>query len=199
MAQQPATPPPSSAVTLHNAPVPPSQAEREVAFCREVVRTGDPLVACVRAGIRDMNYPLEVTARRLLERADIKLVILALQKNEKRNDAIETSRASLVAEVQEIGEKALAADEFGAATNAKKLQAQLLGLLETTVNVNVKHAAEELTDAQLEAIARKSDAIDVPYEIVQDGGRGIGALGGDKDGDGTGGGGGATAPSEGPK
>jgi hypothetical protein len=145
----------------------------DAVFVDEYVRTGNAYMACNRAGILDTRYPLEVTARKTLERPEIQAAIEVARSlykaNEKRVPGL-YSREMLLDELQRVHEQSLHDRSYAASISAVKTQAQMLGYLETTININHGVSARELSLSDLRRMvserAGSGEMIDVTPVVV---------------------------------
>ncbi len=145
----------------------PDDPDQDAVFVERFVDTNDPVLACVQAGISDNRFPIQVVAERQLARAEIKAAIAALQKIRASSKAsVEITRESVLADMQNVYEKALADREYNSAIAAKKLQAALAGWLTATLNINHRHTVDDLGTAELMRIASQGRVIDGDYEEV---------------------------------
>jgi hypothetical protein len=139
----------------------------EAVFVREYVEHGDAMLATNRAGLQDSRYRLHVTAERILGRPEIQDAIRAervLQSQQPRR-RVEYTRELLMDDMQRISEAAYGEGNYPAAISAKKLQAQLAGMLEQTLNVTHRMAVNELSDEQLMKIVTGRDV--TPASIIE--------------------------------
>ena len=144
-----------------------ADAEADAVFVQEYVEHGDAMLACVRANIRDPRYPMDMIARRTLERPEIRAAIAALSKIMDFRAPIDITRESVVADLQSVYERAFERDMLAQAVAAKKTQADLLGF--TVQRIEVTHRdVNEMTEAQLVKIAGKSLITDAEFEEVLD-------------------------------
>lgn len=164
LAQLPAPPwpggkePPPSAFSLLEP-----QLQLFVELYRE---TGDPMASAVRAKMFSAEYPIDVLARKTLEREDVLAAIIALDERESEAVAavaepavpkqpVVVTRDTVTANLQDVYEQALGAKAFGAAIASQKTIASLNGWLKQTVDVNIGFKrAEDLSDEELERIAK---------------------------------------------
>jgi hypothetical protein len=124
----------------------------EAVFCREYLKTGDAKIACVRAGLVDSEYSLGVQAEAQLRRPEIRAALEVLRGSGVRREKSVVTRELIVEELQAASEKALQTGQVSSMVSAKKLQAQLLGYLEQTVNVNHTVSARDLPLSELRAL-----------------------------------------------
>lgn len=136
------------------------KAKREIIFCEEYIRTGDVVGAVVKAGIRAVNYPIDVVGRQLLERPDIKLAIRMLTDRGVTSAPVEYTRDSLVSDMQNIYQDAREAGRFESAISAKRLQAALLGYLVDRKEITLVKSAQEMTNDELRRIAYKGKVVE---------------------------------------
>lgn len=121
-------------------------------FCREYLRTGDAMIACVRSGLANSEYALGVQAQAQLRRPEIQAAIAVLRDSGVKRERVVVTRDLIVEELQAAHEAAMRGGQVASAVSAKKLQAQLLGYLDTTVNVNHTVSARDLPLAELRAL-----------------------------------------------
>ena len=141
----------------------------EAIFVEEYLRSGNAFMACNKSGLVDARYPMEVVARRTLERPEIQAAIALGKKLQARNGRRDPpgmySREMILDELQRIHEQSLADKSYASSINAVKAQAQMLGFLDQTVNVNHRVSAKELSLDDLRRMVSESragdDAIDV--------------------------------------
>jgi hypothetical protein len=141
----------------------------EAVFVREYVEHGDAMLATNRAGLQDSRYRLHVTAERILGRPEIQDAIRAervLQSQQPRR-RVEYTRELLMDDMQRISEAAYGEGNYPAAISAKKLQAQLAGMLEQTLNVTHRMAVNELSDEQLMKIVTGRDVTPPAPAIIE--------------------------------
>lgn len=124
----------------------------EAVFCREYIRTGDAKIACVRAGLTDSQFALSVQAEAVLVRPEIQAALEVLRDSGVKRERVVVTRDLIIEELQSAHEKAMAGGQVASAVSAKKLQAQLLGYLDQTVNINHTVSARDLPLAELRAL-----------------------------------------------
>jgi hypothetical protein len=163
----------------------------DAVFCREYLKTGDAMIACVRSGLVNSEYALSVQASAQLSRPEIQAALGVLRANGLRRERVIVTRDLIIEELQSAHEKAMETGQVSSAVSAKKLQAQLLGYLDQTVNVNHVVSARDLPLAQLRALVsgrlEQTGVIDGDYVEVEDAGAdgaGSGAGAGGEGGDG---------------
>lgn len=148
----------------------------DAVFVDEYVRTGNAYMACNRAGILDAKYPLEVVARKTLERPEIAAAIEVARALYKANEGKVPglySREMLLDELQRVHEQSLQDRSYAASISAVKTQAQMLGYLETTININHGVSARELSLADLRRMVAErggDDAVKVGSSVAGIGG-----------------------------
>lgn len=144
----------------------------EGVFVREYVRTGDALLACNRAGLGSSQYPLRVMAERQLARPEIQAAIEAYKSARGEVSGDEPpSRELQVDKLEAIFRRALEDGSYSAAATAVKLQNELLGYADKTVNYNFNVTAQELPLHELRAMVAKKlslggPVIDAEYENI---------------------------------
>lgn len=145
----------------------PETTTPDIIFCEEYAAHGDAVLACVRAGISDPRFTVEVVAGRMLARPEIRASLDALSRARgERPPEVEITRESIVADLQYVYEDAIRNGDRQAAIAAKKLQAGMRGLLIERKQIDVRRRIEEFTTDELLAIAQKGRAVDVEYEEV---------------------------------
>lgn len=138
-------------------PPPSGKLSPEEVFANAYVRNGHDGAAAVRkAGLQDPRYDMEYIVRGLLARSDVQALIARAEEEAPRNRNVERyTREFFLHGLQEIGERALDANQFAPAITAVKTQAQLLGMLEQTVNINHSMSPRELSLSELRAMVQK--------------------------------------------
>lgn len=140
----------------------PHDEEKDLVFCREYATHGDAILACVRSNIRDPQYPIAVTAARTLERPEIRAGIRAFETVAKSSEPIEITQASIAADMERVYDEAMNTGDWKGAIAAKRLQADVMGLMKTEITVTHKRSVEDFTDAELMRLAgKKMKVIDV--------------------------------------
>jgi hypothetical protein len=158
--------------TLMLAP-PSGRLTPEQVFASTYVRNGRDGAAAVRkAGLQDPRYDMEYVVRVLLSRPDIQGLIAEAEGLAAVNrDVRQYTREFFLHELQETRVRAMEANQFGAAITATKTQAQLLGLMEQTVNINHSVSARELSLSELRALVQKGmdgdDARPVSGRVIE--------------------------------
>ena len=124
----------------------------EAIFCREYLKTGDAKIACVRAGMTDNQFALSVQADIVLHKPEIQAALSVLRDSGVKRERVVVTRDLIVEELQAAHERAMQSGQVASAVSAKKLQAQLLGYLDQTVNINHTVSARDLPLAELRAL-----------------------------------------------
>jgi|GEM_PF-3379075 len=140
--------------------------DSDAVFVQEYVDHGDAMLACVRADIRDPRYPMDIIARRMLERPEIRAACKALAAISEFRQHVDVTRETIVADMQRVYEQALDRDMLAQAVASKKLQADLLGFIAQKIEVTHRDVTE-MTESQLTKIAGKSLIIDADFEDVE--------------------------------
>jgi len=121
--------------------------DRDAVFIEQYRKTGDAVTACVRAGIRDPRYPITVIAERTLARPEIQSALKSMEKLDNPLVPLQVTRESIIADFEEIFQRALSDGQYASATGAKRMQAHILGLMEQKINVtssvNVTHMSTD--------------------------------------------------------
>lgn len=147
----------------------------EAIFVDEYVRSGNAFLACNKAGLSDPRYPMEVVARRTLDRPEIKAAIGVARELKRKGQLGGTmpglySREMLLEELQRTHEQALADRQYGSAIGAVKTQAQILGYMEQTVNVMHRVSPREMSLEDLRRlVAERAPVIEGEFRVSEDG------------------------------
>jgi hypothetical protein len=142
-------------------------------FVREYVRTGDAMLATSRAGLNDSRYTLSVLAEHHLRRPEIQAAIeIAKQLNrDARPSGIQYTRELIIEDLERLHQDAKIDGAYAPAISAKKVQAQLLGYLDQTVNVRHSVEPREMsTDELRRRIAEMTGneaALPAPYQRLE--------------------------------
>lgn len=132
-----------------------TDADADAVFVQEYVRSGDAVAACVISGLRDPRYDIRVHAERTLARPEIRNAIDALQRIYKADAAsAEITLDSVVADMQDVYQKALADGQYPSAIAAKKLQAMMKGWLDQKIEITHRTRVDEMSTEQLERLAK---------------------------------------------
>jgi hypothetical protein len=118
-------------------------------FCREYLKTGDAMTACVRAGLTNSEYALSVTAAHHLSRPEIQAALAVLSESGVKRERVQYTRDLILDELQQAYEAGMQGMSVSSAITALKTQAQMLGYLDTTINVNHSVSARELSLSDL--------------------------------------------------
>lgn len=144
-------------------------SDQDRAFCEEMILSGDPLYAAMRAGIREPGTELRIIAQRMIDRPDIQAAIAELKRQNKYAQPIEITNRSIAEDMERVYDAAFSDKDWKAAISAKSTQAQMLGLLINKVEVTRKKSIHDMSDAELdEIIAKKYKTIDGAAVRVQE-------------------------------
>ena len=151
--------------------------DRDLVFAREYVRLkalkskNAAELACVRAGITNPEYHIKVVADRQLARPEIQRLIVEAESSGILIERTEYTRDLFLDELQAVHERALDAKNFTSAISAVKTQAQLLGFMDQTVNINHTVTAKDLDLQTLRAMvadrAKPVMVIEAEYREVE--------------------------------
>ena len=141
----------------------PPDVERDAIFVKVYLQTGDGLDACKRAGFVVHGYDDRTVAEYMLDRCDIQEAVKAAKESKARKPAsVDITRESIISDLDAIHQSAMVDKEYAPAIAAKKLQAQLMGVLQESVQVTHKMDVTRMTDEQLmKLIALKSKQEDI--------------------------------------
>jgi len=149
--------------------------DRDLVFAREYVRlralkSKNPAeLACVRAGITNPEYHIKVVAERQLARPEVQRLVTEAETSGLTIERTEYTRDLFLDELQAVHERALDARNFTSAISAVKTQAQLLGFMDQTVNINHTVTAKDLDLATLRAmVADRAKPVNVIDAIAMD-------------------------------
>lgn len=143
--------------------------EKEANFALFVAQGDDPVAACIRAGLQNFQYHPEVWVRKILERPEVMRAIETLRAATKRQQPIAVTRQSVVADMQDVYNKAMQISDFKEAISSKKLQAALLGLLVEKKEVTLRRGIDEMSDDELARIAGEGQVVtDAEFEEVSE-------------------------------
>jgi hypothetical protein len=135
-----------------------TQDDRDRAFARSYVELralknpNAAEIACVRSGITDPEYNMRIVADRQLARGSVQRLIREFEDSSGEIERREYSRDLFLDELQSVHQKALEAKNFASAITAVKTQAQLLGMMDQTVNINHTVTAKDLDLQTLRAM-----------------------------------------------
>ena len=142
--------------------------ERLAVFIQEYIRREQQpdagVLAVIAADLRDPQWLPHHVAELLLARSDIRAAIIAAREFYKPPTIKEVSAATITADAEVIFEKAKGDRQYTAALAAKKLQAEIAGLLKKDIEITHKHVIS-MSDSDLEAVAR-SGVIDAEFKEV---------------------------------
>lgn len=132
--------------------------ERDAIFARVYVeqrslkKANAAEIACVRAGITSPELNMSVVASRQLARPDVQRLIMQAESEGFSTERRDYTRDLFLDELQAVIQAAMGAGAYPSAINAVKTQAQLLGMLDQTVNINHSVSAKDLDLATLRAM-----------------------------------------------
>jgi hypothetical protein len=154
-------------------PAPSGRLSPEEVFASAYVRNGRDGAAAVRkAGLQDPRYDMDYVVRQLLSRPDVQVYVSQAEELSAINrDVRQYTREFFLHELQETRVRAMEANQFGAAITATKTQAQLLGMMEQTVNINHSVSARELSLSELRSLVQRGmdgdDAVPVNGRVIE--------------------------------
>lgn len=148
-------------------------SDQDRAFAEEIIAHGDPLLAAMRAGIREPGTELRVIAQKMIDRPDIQAAIAELKRQNKYAQPIEITNRSIAEDMERVYDAAFTDKDWKAAISAKSAQAQMLGLLVNKIEVTRARDVGELTTEQLRRIAA-GEVIEGVSERVEDSDEGTG-------------------------
>lgn len=125
----------------------------EQKFVDEFLKTGNAAQAVVHSGIRDGRGPVAI-AEDLLTQPHIKEAIESAPASERA--IVELDKNTVLAEVQEVQEKAMAENRYSEALSALKLKTDILGFKTTKVEISHNKSIKDMSDAELLEILEKS-------------------------------------------
>ena len=143
-------------------------------FVREFVKTGDAMLATSRAGLNDSRYTLSVLAEHHLRRPEIQAAIEIAKElsRDAKPSRMGYTRELIIEDLERLHRDARDDGMYAPAISAKKVQAQLLGYLDQTVNVRHSVEPREMTTDELRRkiaeLSGKSDAaLPAPYVRIE--------------------------------
>lgn len=145
----------------------------DAVFVREYVKTGDAMLATSRAGLNDSRYTLSVLAEHHLRRPEIQAAIeIAKELNRDAKSAVGGYTRELILEdLERLHRDARDDGMYAPAISAKKVQAQLLGYLDQTVNVRHSVEPREMSTDELRRriaeMSGKEPALPAPYTRLE--------------------------------
>lgn len=131
----------------------------EQKFVDEFLKTGNAAEAVVHSGIRDGRGPVAI-AEDLLARPDIREIIEKAPVSERA--VVELDKKTVLAEIQEVQEKAMAENRYSEALSALKIKTDILGFKTTKVEVTHNKSIKDMSDAELLEILEKSKQGRIP-------------------------------------
>ncbi len=156
-----------------------SDPEHLATFVQEYVRRENEAdagsLAVIASQLRDPRWLPHQIAEQLLAKPEIQAAIKAVRAVYKPRATQEVSVDTISMDMETIYQEAKDARQFTEAIAAKKLQAEIRGLISKTLNVNVKHSVSTMSDAELEALARRK-AIEGEFTEVPTGLAGLAVL-----------------------
>lgn len=145
----------------------------DAVFVREYVKTGDAMLATSRAGLNDSRYTLSVLAEHHLRRPEIQAAIeIAKELNRDAKSVVGGYTRELILEdLERLHRDARDDGMYAPAISAKKVQAQLLGYLDQTVNVRHSVEPREMSTDELRRriaeMSGKEPALPAPYTRIE--------------------------------
>lgn len=143
--------------------------EKLAIFVQEYVRHDGQddahIIAVTRADLRDPQYHPATIAERLLAKPEIQAAIQAVKSMYRPNATTDVTSDTIMNDMEALYQKCVDERQYTPAISAKKMQAEILGLLKRDINVNVKHSITGMSDAELEKIAKRG-AIEGEYTDV---------------------------------
>jgi len=139
-----------------------------VEYLRREGQSDAAVVACINARLSRPHEHIARTAEWMLSRPEIKAAIATARESFKSQVPVsgEVTRDTITADVEDIFKMAKDDRHYPAALNAKKLQAELHGLLKQDIQVTHRHMAV-LPDEELERIAAKASTIDGEFKRIE--------------------------------
>jgi hypothetical protein len=144
-------------------------------FVRVVLEKGDVMVAAVQAKLPNPdNLAFEELIRRTLDEPVIQQAVL-LAHQQKQQVAtlaeqlpIRTTKESLESRYYDIMDRAKSINAFGAEIAAGKVIASMNALLKTEINVNLHRTVDEMSDKELQRIARGGEKPIIEGEFTEE-------------------------------
>jgi hypothetical protein len=128
-------------------------------------------IACVKSGVSSPELNLTIVASRQMARPEVQRLIMAIESEGVEIERKEYSRDLFLNELQAVVQQAMEAKAFPSAISAVKTQAQLLGMLDQTVNINHTVTAKDLDLQTLRAMvadrAKPAMVIEAEYREVE--------------------------------
>lgn len=148
-----------------------SSPEQLAVFIQEYIRREHQpdagVLAVIAADLRDPQWLPHHVAEIILSRTDIQAAIKAAREFYKPPQVEEITAATLLADAETIFQKAKDDRQYTPALAAKKLQAEIKGLLKREIDVKVTHIVG-MSDADLERVARQG-VIDGEFKEIPSG------------------------------
>jgi len=123
--------------------------EQDSIFVKVYLQNGDAVNACSRAGILIYGYDLRDVAEEMLKRPAIKLALKTAKDFTPSEIGVDITRESIITDLGRIHDSAIRAGEYAPAISAKKLQAQLIGVLTENVQVNHRIDLLQMSDEKI--------------------------------------------------
>lgn len=143
--------------------------EKLAIFVQEYVRhegqEDAAVIAMSRADLRDPRFHPVTLADRVLAKPEIQAAIRAVRAVSKPEIMVDITAASITNDLENLYQKCMDERQYTPAIAAKKTQAELAGLLKRDITITHKHAVSDMTDEQLEQIAKRKP-IDVEFKDV---------------------------------
>ncbi len=121
-------------------------------------------IACVRAGISNPELNMAIVAARQLAKPEVQDLIRHYENEGVEIERRDYTRDLFLDELQAVAQAALEAKAFPSVISAVKTQAQLLGMLDQTVNINHTVTAKDLDLQTLRAMVADRAARNVVIE-----------------------------------
>ena len=152
-------------------------AERDAIFARVYVeqralKKGNAAeIACVRAGITSPELNMSIVASRQLARPEVQRLVMVAEASGYEVERRDYTRDLFLDELQAVVQAAMDKGAYPSAISAVKTQAQLLGFMDQTVNINHTVTAKDLDLATLREMvadrAKPVNVIDVDYKEIE--------------------------------
>lgn len=136
-------------LTVLSSPVAALRDDRERVFAEQYAKHGDAFKALIAAKIANPAYPRHIIAEQLLAEPRIKAAIEAFKQVKPKRREVRLTRDSLIADIEDVFEKAMGKEDYTNALKAKQEQAQLLGLRVEKREVTVTADPQQMTTADL--------------------------------------------------
>lgn len=126
------------------------------------------VLAVTAADLRHPQYLPHSIAEYLLATPEIQAACKAARSLTRPAVVKKVSAETISQDMEALYTRAMDDRQYTAAIASKKLQAELSGLLVKDININVKHSITSMSDAELEAIAKRA-TIDAEFTVVSGG------------------------------